>query len=497
MKTLSIPEHQSFGKDNIESIVKDSNKAQKYFNELCDFAKGKDNHNFLRFYGKGALKATQYAGLIQTKSGFCVEILPKIFKDDLESKPQDSKQKIDSKKYHKLIESNGKEFVEKVIKSQDSNNTQDEKITLDSKENLSKEQKSRILLLNMLKTLKNSPFKHSNFANLQSQNMNILEIFANMFLDSLNLLIKKGLKCDYIGIESNRTFLKGKLIFSQNLKYNAVHKERFYTLSDEFSSDIAINRLIVSTLQVLNNLTFSPKTSSRITQARFILQDIQSSKNLPKDFASVKANMRNLKAHSREYESLFAWCEIFLKHKSFSTYSGSSVAFALLFDMNKLFESFVAHFIKKHEPRTKIQSSSKKMLTDSKSTDSKGNEIFTLKPDIVIESTTQILILDTKWKIIESKQIEKEIAQSDIYQMWAYASKYALDLKKLQQDSKNIESNTDSNIDSKSRVKTFLIYPLCETNKNIQAQTWHFKASKNKDSKHEISLTLAYFPLIF
>lgn len=476
MKTLSIPEHQSFSENNIESIVKDSNKAQKYFNELCDFAKGKDNHNFLRFYGKGALKATQYAGLIQTKSGFCVEILPKIFKGDLESKPQDSKQKIDSKKYHKLIESNGKEFVEKVIKSQDSNNTQDEKITLDSKENLSKEQKSRILLLNMLKTLKNSPFKHSNFANLQSQNMNILEIFANMFLDSLNLLIKKGLKCDYIGIESNRTFLKGKLIFSQNLKYNAVHKERFYTLSDEFSSDIAINRLIVSTLQVLNNLTFSPKTSSRITQARFILQDIQSSKNLPKDFEATRANMRNLKAHSRQYESLFAWCEIFLKHKSFSTYSGSSVAFALLFDMNKLFESFVAHYFKRHSRlfsqnfSVKTQACEKYFIESS--LDSKS--LFALRPDILIKGESATLIIDTKWKIIESIY---EISQADLYQMWSYASKYALD---------------------SSDIKTFLIYPLCETNKNIQAQTWHFKASKNKDStEYDISLTLAYFPLIF
>lgn len=490
MKTLSIPEHQSFDKNNIESIVKDSNKAQKYFNELCDFAKGKDNHNLLRFYGKGALKATQYAGLIQTKSGFCVEILPKIFKGDLESNSQDSKQKIDSKKYHKLIESNGKEFVEKVIKSQDSNNTQDEKITPDSKENLSKEQKSRILLLNMLKTLKNSPFKHSNFANLQSQNMNILEIFANMFLDSLNLLIKKGLKCDYIGIESNRTFLKGKLIFSQNLKYNAVHKERFYTLSDEFSSDIAINRLIVSTLQVLNNLTFSPKTSSRITQARFILQDIQSSKNLPKDFASVKANMRNLKAHSREYESLFAWCEIFLKHKSFSTYSGSSVAFALLFDMNKLFESFVAHYFKKTCKDSKVMLQSRGHFMLQKKEKDKTQEHFELRPDIIVkiesekESKKEIFIIDAKWKIVnlENTIIKSGVRESDLYQMWAYASKYALPSKK---DSKEVSKE----------VKTFLIYPQNELYKSSLEQIHYFKASK--DFKHEISLTLAYFPLIF
>ena len=51
---------------------------------------------------------------------------------------------------------------------------------------------------------------------------------------------------------------------------------------------------------------------------------------------------------------------------------------------------------------------------------------FALKPDIVINEEEQ-LIADTKWKIIKD---EKDISQQDMYQLYAYGTKYT-DCKKL------------------------------------------------------------------
>ena len=41
------------------------------------------------------------------------------------------------------------------------------------------------------------------------------------------------------------------------------------------------------------------------------------------------------------------WCRIFLKGKSFTSFAGSDVAYALLFPMETLFESYIACLIKK------------------------------------------------------------------------------------------------------------------------------------------------------
>lgn len=99
--TLVITEWQSFGIGDIEkSLARGSTPdssakamAEKIFKELQDFAKEKDNHNFINFHGANQLKAQNFVGLIQTKSGFCLEILPKIFRDDVKLSQAKSMQK--------------------------------------------------------------------------------------------------------------------------------------------------------------------------------------------------------------------------------------------------------------------------------------------------------------------------------------------------------------------------------------------------------------------
>ena len=131
----------------------------------------------------------------------------------------------------------------------------------------------------MPKTLKDKHSKISELSNLKHLNLPLLGIFIIMFLDELEKLVKKGLRSDYLLEESNKKFLKGKLLFNENLKRNLAHKERFYTQSDEFSQYLAQNRLIKSTLKLLSKQILSAKTSSRLTQMRFIFAEINESSN--------------------------------------------------------------------------------------------------------------------------------------------------------------------------------------------------------------------------
>lgn len=361
MNNLQIPEWGRIYKNEI---------GEKAFTELVDFAHGEKNDKFIGFVNSHTLKAKNFVGLIQTKSGFCLEILPKIFDREKDDKFKDKEE----------------------------------------------EKKSKDLLIKMLKTLKNSPFKHTQMANLQvKKNFPLLEIFANMFLDELDIIIKSGIKNNYVAISENRYFLKGKLLFNEHLKQNLIHKERFYTNADEFIADIPENRIIVSTLNLLFGLNFCVKTKARLTNAKFVFSDISESKNLDSDFVKCK----NSRYFSR-YEVVLAWCRVFLKKESFTQYSGSDKAFALLFDMNLLFESLVGHCFKKFNAEwdIKLQNRQKYLLCD----DDKQN-LFQMKPDIwAMKGSDKNVILDTKWKII--KDIKKDISQSDLYQIFAYTEKY-------------------------------------------------------------------------
>jgi mcrBC 5-methylcytosine restriction system component len=305
------------------------------------------------------LQARNYVGIIQTKNGDTLEILPKIHDND------------------------------------DSNN---EKAVENSKK----------ILLTMLKTLRNHPFKNISIANLKSLNLPLLEIFISMFLDEVSKLIKIGIKSDYVGLEDNLKFLKGKLKISEQIRKNIIHKERFYVCYQEFSADRAENRLIKSTLEFLYRRSKSSKNQRLIREYLFVFDAFSSSTDINADFSRLKLNRQ-----TKHYEQALLWSKIFLQNKSFSPYRGSDVAFALLFDINRLFESYVGNFIKKKLPNTRLQHYGKHLIENPRG--------FALKPDIFLRRDEQNLIADTKWKIVASKD---DISQADLYQLYAYGKKY-------------------------------------------------------------------------
>jgi 5-methylcytosine-specific restriction enzyme subunit McrC len=60
----------------------------------------------------------------------------------------------------------------------------------------------------MLKTLKDSPFRNLNDANLRNQKFPILEIFIQLFLSELSLLVKRGIKKNYVEKTDNLKYIK-------------------------------------------------------------------------------------------------------------------------------------------------------------------------------------------------------------------------------------------------------------------------------------------------
>ena len=332
--------------------------GKKDFGDLENFILKNSDENapFLRIasgIGGKFIQARNYVGVLQTKNGLTIEILPKIAdKTDAE--------------------------------------------------------RSKAVFIKMLRTLKNFPFKSSNLASLKIQNLPLLEIFISMFLCELEALVKKGIKSDYVALEENLNFLKGKLNINEQIKKNSIHKERFYVGYSEFLSDIKINRIIKSTLKFLYKKSNSSKNQQKIRELLFIFDEVSTCEDYKNFFAKLIINRQ-----VKHYEQTLLWCKIFLLGNSFTPHKGNDLAFALLFDMNALFESYVGNFIKKKYADVSLQHSEKHLVENPKS--------FKLRPDIFLKDK---FIADTKWKIISSKD---DISQADLYQLYAYGKKHECD----------------------------------------------------------------------
>lgn len=278
------------------------------------------------------------------------------------------------------------------------------------------------VFMKMLQSMKDFPSKVFTHANLKVDRMSLYEIFINMYLQEVRKLVKRGIKSSYIKHEENMDVFKGKLIVNEHIKSNFAHKERFYVGFEDYQVNRPENRIVKSTLLKLQNISNSAENTKEIRQLLMAFECVENSKNYDSDFSKIIID-RNTK----DYEMLMKWSKIFLKDKSFTTFSGDSNARALLFPMEKVFESYVAKNLKKVF-----------LLEDfNVSTQDRGHYLFNklngerhrkfaLRPDIVVtRDDGSTVILDTKWKrLVNDKVSNYGISQADMYQMYAYAKKY-------------------------------------------------------------------------
>lgn len=344
------------------------------FDELSDFIREYDTANegtdVLEFFKLGyrrnlgdTITVKNYVGLIQLKSGFQIQILPKV---DL---------------------------------SDDEDNSETKKV-----------------FLKMLRSLKEFEGKVFSSASLKIEKMNLYELFINMYLQEVRQLVKRGIKYSYVPQEDNLNYYKGKLLVGEHIKFNAAHQERFYVSFDEFHPNRSENKLVKATLLKLQKLTSSEENGKEIRQLLTAFELVEPSVNHEKEFAKVVID-RNTKC----YEMLMEWSKVFLMNKSFSTFAGSSTAKALLFPMQTVFESYVAKCMKKAFAPNGWEVSSQ----DKGYHLFESPRKFALRPDIVMKKGERTIVLDTKWKkLINNERQNYGISQSDMYQMYAYSKKY-------------------------------------------------------------------------
>ncbi len=369
-----IMEYGSFIRE--KEITGYTSLPQNTFDALENFIlSSRDNDGtILEFMGLSAKKgigkiitAKNYVGVISMRDGTVIEILPKIY-------------------------------------SKESSNIE----------------KTKRLLLDMLKCLKDSPYKSLQTTKVDIENMNILEVFIRMFIDEVFFIVKRGLKNGYETIQSNETVLKGKLKFTEQIRCNYAHKERCFIECDDFNRNRVENRIVKAALLYLYRTTHSAKNKKDIKMLLDCLIEIEPSVDYDSDFSKIVPD-RNTK----DYTLALKWSKVFLKGKSFTSFAGSEVAVALLFPMEILFESYIAAQLRKI-----LHASEYSLLVQDKTHHLfEASRQFLLKPDLVIKHKTdnRVYIIDTKWKVLSASKPNYGILQADMYQMYAYQKKYSAD----------------------------------------------------------------------
>lgn len=277
------------------------------------------------------------------------------------------------------------------------------------------EKEERRIFMEMLRYAADLPVKNAGTAVLETEKFGLFQWFILSFLRETEELVKKGLCSGYQLEEDNEPFLKGRLVFSKHITKNSAQKQKFYVEKDSFYENRPENRLIKTTLERLRKETHL-KNKTKILSLLNYFERVPISLQIKEDLKACQKDRQ-----TRYYDSVLAWCRIFLNQQNFSSFSGNEQFLSLLFPMDLLFERYIAKKIYRRFNEVcdliKIQGRGKFLLEYPKNR-------FELVPDIIVypKKDCTPIIFDTKWKILEQNRRNFGISQEDIYQMYVYGS---------------------------------------------------------------------------
>jgi 5-methylcytosine-specific restriction enzyme subunit McrC len=242
-------------------------------------------------------------------------------------------------------------------------------------------------------------------ANVKKQNLNLLEVYFDLYLQELNRLLHLGLVKQYRKETSNVKALKGKLEFAGNIRKNIVHKERFFTTHQVYDQNHLLHQILKTALTIVSQFC---KESYLIDSCRRI------ELHFPEVDAKriTKAHLDNLKLNRKtaSYSYALELARLIILNYSPDISTGKERMLSLLFDMNVLWEEYVLKKLKETLADSQYEVTGQESLPFI--------HYNTLRPDIVIRDTetNETYIIDTKWKI------PKDTADvSDLRQMYTYA----------------------------------------------------------------------------
>jgi 5-methylcytosine-specific restriction enzyme subunit McrC len=369
MKIVVVREYARLTTDSVEATLDQATITTSAFEWLSNLASNFSNAgaSLLQLENKRWLRLDNYVGVIETPCGTLLEILPK------------------------HTESIG---TEAVIKS-------------------------RELMIKMLTVALELPVRTTNTADIQKFPHSLLEWVMKQFVTSLDQLIKRGLRFDYIRVEEEQRYLHGQLNVNRQLRQPVGREHIFNIRHDNFQPDRPENRLLKSALMRVCRMTQQSDTWRLSHELAGLMAEVPESKDTASDFYQWRKD--RLMSH---YQPIKPWCELVLGQQMPIALRGSASGISLLFPMEKLFERYVEICLRKH---LKAPYNIKAQAASQSLCEHKSKDMFQLRPDLLVMNKEQaLIILDTKWKLIDEADIANKygLNQSDFYQMFAYGHKY-------------------------------------------------------------------------
>ena len=296
----------------------------------------------------------------------------------------------------------------------------------------------------------------------------LLDLFAKVLINATKMLLKRGIDKSYIDYSEELAGVKGKIQISQTLKSNLLFKQRTICNYDNFSSNIILNRILVSTIYRLT------KTKGLDRQLKYelvtllrMLSEIDQIEISISLFKQVRLNRNN-----RFYGFVMNVCQIIYEGTFPSEEKGKYKFSDFTRDegkMNQLFEAFIRNFyrIEQHKYKTVKKETIKWQFNLTENEDYQF--LPQMETDITLENDDKKIIIDAKFyrETMTLNYNKEKLKSANLYQLFSYI---------LNQQDGSAKTQETTGI---------LLYPTIETDYNL-----NFKYNEHNFQIRTINLNL-------
>ncbi|MEC7521169.1 MAG: hypothetical protein VYE22_14930 [Myxococcota bacterium] len=264
-------------------------------------------------------------------------------------------------------------------------------------------------LVHMLRVVGDLGLESQDEAQLRLDPGRLFDLFIQHFLDECERLVHQGLAKGYRTEEGNRTAFRGRLLVPEHARRNAVNAARFYVASPVYDHRNLPNLALHEALRLLDALPISAGARARARGIRHAFPELPAWRP---DMAALERV--RLTRNTTRYRAALKLARLILFQLAPDVRSGRAPFLALLFDMNALWERYIAALARRLRlPGVEVRTQ------DSRAFWRLGGKARPLRPDITLRHPgreSPLVVIDTKWKLPAGGQP----SSADIKQMFCY-----------------------------------------------------------------------------
>jgi 5-methylcytosine-specific restriction enzyme subunit McrC len=282
----------------------------------------------------------------------------------------------------------------------------------------------RGVLLRLLQLTEQFPqFKHEAVGQ-HLRRAPLLEAFIAAFFDAVRALARGGLLKQYLEHEDDLTVVRGRIAVGRQLGVHANRPDLVACAFDELTIDNVWNRILKKAIRCTRPWIRSVEINRQWVELMGVMHNVDDAPLSGADVARLAFNRQG-----ERYRVAIDWARWILALLAPALRAGRAAAPALLFNMNRLFESAVATVARRRvyeESGLAVEAQDTSRALVRVVSQDRVEPAFQLRPDLVFRRAQAVVaIADTKWKLIGwDRKFRLMPDEADMYQMLAYASAF-------------------------------------------------------------------------